>query len=154
VRKVNVNAIAEVRKGKEGRIGFSKAVSEALGRKPESTDFMERHPFDVEVLRVPPRSFPYRYHSHSASWEFYHVLSGTCMMRDREGVTKMSAGDACIFKPGEAHQIRNDGDDELVLLVVADNPIGESFHYPDDEMWVVNSPEQRYVALHPERERR
>src|SRR5207253_9499298 len=32
-------------------IGAGKEISEALGRKPESTDLNERHPFDVEILR-------------------------------------------------------------------------------------------------------
>ena len=57
-------------------LGAGKQVSEALGRKPFSTDMKERHPFDVEILRVPPGKAPYVYHSHSAQWEFYHVISG------------------------------------------------------------------------------
>lgn len=152
-RKVNIAEIPEVRTEKEGRLRYTRNVSEALGRRPESTDLMERHPFDVEVLRVPPHSIPYRYHSHSAQWEYYQVVSGTGTIRHAQGETTISAGDAFLFKPGEPHQIRNDGDEELVVMVVADNPIGESYHYPDDEMWVVNSPEWRYVVLHPEREK-
>jgi len=61
---------------KEKFAGASKSVSEALGRKPQSTDLNERHPFDVEILRIPAGKIPYPYHSHSAQWEFYHVISG------------------------------------------------------------------------------
>ena len=57
--------------------GAGKEISEALGRKPESTDLNERHPFDVEILRIQPGKAPYSYHSHSAQWEFYHVISGS-----------------------------------------------------------------------------
>jgi hypothetical protein len=32
---------------------------------------MDRHPFDVEILRVPPGKAPYPYHSHSAQWLVY-----------------------------------------------------------------------------------
>ncbi|HKE35833.1 MAG TPA: hypothetical protein VKB39_00275, partial [Candidatus Baltobacteraceae bacterium] len=33
--------------------------------------------------------------------------------------------------PGEAHQLFNDGEEKMVVYVVADNPIGESWYYPD-----------------------
>ena len=56
--------------------GYGKEISEALGRKPGSTDLNERHPFDVEICRISPGKTPYLYHSHSAQWEFYHVISG------------------------------------------------------------------------------
>ena len=77
MRKVNVKDITEAPcsspKGKFG--GASKEVSVALGRKPESTDLTEQHPFDVEICRIPPNKINCPYHSHSAQWEFYHVLS-------------------------------------------------------------------------------
>ena len=61
--------------------GAGKEISESLGRKPESTDLNERHPFDVEILRIPPGKAPYSYHAHSAQWEFYHVISGSGIVR-------------------------------------------------------------------------
>src|SRR5258707_596571 len=55
MRKVNTNAMPEESwcspKGKF--CGFGKQVSEALGRKPQSFDLRERHPFDVEICRIP-----------------------------------------------------------------------------------------------------
>lgn len=152
-RKVNIDAIEEAFTAREGRQGFARRISEALGREPQSTDLMRRHPFDVEILRVPPHSFPYRYHAHSAQWEYYQVISGTGVIRHEGGEEPIVAGDAFLFKPGQAHQLRNDSEVDLLVLVVADNPIGESAFYPDEKMWVVTSPEKRYVTLHPERER-
>lgn len=150
-RKVNVREIDEIKKTKEGRIGFRKPISEALGRVPDSLNLLERHPFDVEILRVPPRSVPYRYHSHSAQWEYYQVLSGNGVVRQAGGQTPIERGDAFLFKPSEPHQLRNESDEDLVLLIVADNPIGESAFYPDEAMWIVTSPSPRYVVQHPER---
>jgi uncharacterized cupin superfamily protein len=152
-RKVNIREIHERQYSKEGRLGYGKPISEALGRMPDSTDLEKRHPFDVEILRVPPKAIPWRYHSHSAQWEFYYVISGNGIVRHSDGRDEVGAGDAFLFKPGQPHQLINEGDADLVLMVVADNPIGESYHYPDEAMWIVNSPERRYVALHPERER-
>jgi uncharacterized cupin superfamily protein len=147
MRKINTRGLVEFTwqspKGKFA--GAGQEISKALGRKPESTDLKERHPFDVEVLRVPPGKTPYPYHSHSAQWEFYHVLSGKGIVRHKEGATLIEPGDAFIFQPGEPHQLINDGPDDLVVYVVADNPMGESCHYPDSDKWGVCSPERRLI---------
>src|SRR4051795_2051701 len=125
MHKINTRDIAEVPwsspKGKFASAG--KSISEALGRKPRSTDLNERHPFDVEICRIPPGQTPYPYHSHSAQWEFYHVISGNGLVRHQAGTTPIEAGDAFIFQPGQPHQLTNDGSADLVLYVVADNPI-------------------------------
>src|SRR5580698_6346829 len=117
--KINTAKMAEVTwsspKGKFS--GAGKEISEELGRKPQSMDLNERHPFDVEILRIAPGQTPYPYHSHSVQWEFYHVISGKGKARDESGMTAIESGDAFIFKPGEAHQIINDGDGDLILYV-------------------------------------
>ena len=147
MKKINTDRLEEKSwtspKGKFA--GAGKQVSEALGRKPGSTDLMERHPFDVEICRIPPGKTPYPYHSHSAQWEFYHVIAGRGVIRDEEGTTSIETGDAFIFPPGQPHQMTNDGDKDLILYVVADNPMGESCHYPDSEKWLVRSPEGRLI---------
>ena len=60
MHKVNTTKMVEFTwsspKGKFA--GASKNVSVELGRKPESTDLNERHPFDVEVLRIPLERLP------------------------------------------------------------------------------------------------
>ena len=145
MKKINTNELTEEHwaspKGKFA--GAGKEVSEALGRKPQSMDMNERHPFDVEICRVPLGKTPYPYHSHSAQWEFYHVISGKGLVRHADGKTPIEPGDAFIFKLGEPHQLINDGTEDLVLYVVADNPIGESGYYPDSLKWIVRSPERR-----------
>src|SRR6266513_6536878 len=115
--KINSNQLAEESwTSLQGKFaGASKSVSEALGRKPQSTDLNERHPFDVEILRIPAGKIPYPYHSHTAQWEFYHVISGQGLVRHAEGKTPIEAGDAFIFKPGEPHQLINNSADDLVL---------------------------------------
>lgn len=145
MRKVNIKDVADDAwsspSGKFG--GVSKDISIALGRKPDSTDLKERHPFDVEITRIPPGKIPYPYHSHSAQWEFYYVLSGKGGVRHKDGVTPIEPGDAFIFQPEEAHTFINDGSEDLLLFLVADNPIGESSYYPDSKKWLVRSPERR-----------
>jgi uncharacterized cupin superfamily protein len=106
---------------------------------------MERHPFDVELARIPPGKTAYPYHSHSAQWEFYHVISGSGTVRHKDGTTLIETGDAFLFLPGEPHQITNHTAHDLVLYVVADNPMGESCHYPDSNKWLVRSPSRALI---------
>src|SRR6059058_2221040 len=130
MHKVNTTKMAEFTwsspKGKF--VGAGKEVSEALGRKPQSTDLLERHPFDVEIVRIAPGKTPYPFHLHSQQWEFYHVISGSGQVRDQDGTTPIAPGDAFLFKPNEPHQLINDSVQDLVIYVVADNPMGESVY--------------------------
>ncbi len=123
---INTNDLAdESWPSPDGRYAFAgKEISEALGRVPRSTDPRERHPFDVEIQRIPPDAAATRFHSHSAQWEFYHILSGGGTVRHATGSAAIVPGDAFIFKPGEPHQLIA-GTDGLVMYVVADNPIGD-----------------------------
>lgn len=147
MRKVNTARMEEVTwsSPKAKFVGAGKEISEELGRKPASTDLNERHPFDVEICRIPPGKAPYPFHAHSAQWEFYHVVSGTGVVRHRGGSVPIETGDAFIFKPGEPHQITNNGAEDLILYVVADNPVGESCYYPDSNKWSVPIPERRVL---------
>lgn len=148
MKKVNIRDISEdTWASPKGRFaGGYKTVSEALGRQPNSMNLDERHPFDVEISRVPPGKLNYPYHAHSAQWEFYQVISGRGVVRHREGETPVASGDSFIFGPNEPHQIRNDSTDEdLILLVVADNPVGEFGYYPDSKKWIVRYPQRTLI---------
>ena len=120
-------------------------ISVALGRDPFSLDLRKRHPFDVEVCTVPAGKKNCPYHSHSAQWEFYHVLSGRGTVRHAGGNTPVEPGDAFLFGAEEPHQLIADDAAALVVLIVADNPVGESCHYPDSGKWMVRSPERRLL---------
>jgi uncharacterized cupin superfamily protein len=147
--KVNINEIKEEAWQSPGGkyvVSF-KGISEALGRDRDSLDLSLRHPFDLEWNRVPPGKPNFPYHSHSAQWELYLIISGEGSVRHKDGTTEVVAGDAFIFGPDEAHQLINSGEEDLVYYVIADNPIGESAYYPDSGKWKVNksSPANRVV---------
>ena len=140
MRKVNINEIKEeawLSPGGKYAVSF-KGISEALGREPASLDLSKRHPFDLEWNRVPPGKSNFPYHSHSAQWELYLIISGEGSVRHKDGTTEVGPGDAFIFGPDEAHQLINSGEEDLVYYVIADNPIGESAYYPDSGKWKVN----------------
>jgi uncharacterized cupin superfamily protein len=151
MHKINTNDIPEeFYSSPNGKFGAGdKEVSIALGRKPSSTDLKERQPFDVEICRIPPGKGICPYHSHSAQWEFYHVISGKGLVRHADGTTEIEPEDAFIFQPGQPHKITNNGPEDLLIFIVADNPIGESCYYPDTKKWLVHSPESRLMRSDP-----
>jgi uncharacterized cupin superfamily protein len=151
VKKINIRDIPEnVWTSPKGTFASgSKEVSVALGRQYLSTDSKERHPFDVEISRIPPGKKACPYHSHSAQWEFYQVISGTGVIRHSGGETPIEPGDAFIFPPDEPHQLINNSMADLVVTIVADNPMGESCHYPDSKKWLVRSPARALIRSEP-----
>ncbi len=77
------------------------------------------------------------------------MISGSGRVRHKDGTTRIETGDAFIFLPGEPHQITNDGSKDLLIYVVADNPIGESYYYPDSQKWGVPLPKRTTVRSEP-----
>jgi uncharacterized cupin superfamily protein len=139
MHKVNANEIQErKRQSPNGKFGrASKDISIALGRDPESFDLRKRHPFDLALIRIPKGKALCPYHSHSAESELYLVMSGKGSIRDKEGTTIVTAGDAFFFGPGEAHQLANAGEEDFVYYVIADNPRGDACYYPDSGKFAV-----------------
>lgn len=147
MQKVNASQLAEnVWISPKGKFACSdREISIALGLDLDSNEVRARHPFDVTISRIPPGKANCPYHSHSAQWEFYHVLSGHGQARDAAGLHDIGPGDAFIFRPNEAHQLINHGDADLVVLIVANNPEGESCHYPDSDKWLVRGPVDKLI---------
>jgi uncharacterized cupin superfamily protein len=139
MRKMNLKNVPErERQSPTGKFGSTiKNISVALGREPDSLDLMKRHPFDLALVRISKGKSLCPYHSHSAESELYVVVSGRGHIRDKEGTTEVSGGDAFFFGPGEAHQLTNAGEEDFVYYVIADNPRGDSCFYPDSGKWAV-----------------
>ena len=154
MRKVNLENIPEQErespKGKFWR--FSKNISIALGREPESLDLSKRHPFDLALVRIPKGKFLCPYHAHAAESELYLVVSGHGSVRNKDGVIEVGPGDAFFFQPGEAHQLWNAGEEDFVYYVIADNPrsggtTGDSCYYPDSGKWAVTTDAREEVVV-------
>ena len=139
MRKVNLKDIEErERQSPKGKFRRrSKDISVALGRDPESLDLAKRHPFDLALVTIPKGKTLCPYHSHSTESELYLVVSGKGSIRDKTGSTIVTAGDAFFFGPGEAHQLSNAGEEDFVYYVIADNPLGDTCHYPDSGKFAV-----------------
>jgi uncharacterized cupin superfamily protein len=154
MRKVNLENIpVQERKSPGGKFGrTSKNISVALGREPESLDLTKRHPFDLALVRIPKGKFLCPYHAHAAESELYLVVSGHGTVRDKDGTIEVGPGDAFFFQPGEAHQLWNEGDEDFVYYVIADNPrsggaAGDSCYYPDSKKWAVTRDAREEVVV-------
>ena len=88
-------------------------------------------PFDLQHVTLKPgrRNFPF--HSHGALWELYYALSGTATMRTDEETVDIAAGDCYLCRPGLAHQIINESDEDFVYLVISNDPPYDACYYPD-----------------------
>ena len=73
------------------------------------------------------------------------MFSGAGAVRHEEGTTPISPGDSFIFPPGQAHQLLSDPAQDLLLYIIAVNPIGEAGYYPDGRKWIVRSPDRRLL---------
>ena len=116
---------------------FRKHISVALGSYSNKGTLDGGHPFDVELVRMPPKATNFPYHAHAAQWELYLIISGNGIIRSDEGEDTLEAGDNIIFPPGEAHQIINMSNEDLVYYVIADNPQVDVTNYPDTNKWAV-----------------
>jgi uncharacterized cupin superfamily protein len=137
-RKLHPDSLPwETWKSPKGKFrGASKELSIALGAKRDAPPGLGGHPFDLELNRLGPSECGVPLHSHAAQWEFFYVLSGAASIRTPDGVHAFGPGDAILQEPGSAHQIRNGSStDDLLFLLIADNPPVDIFHYPDTGKW-------------------
>jgi len=139
MKKINLSTVGvDECKSPKGRFRlFSQDISAAIrqgnGEKTRTTAC----PFDVELVRLPPRAANYPLHSHSAQWEFYMIVSGRGQVRTPAGITEIREGDYLVHPPGEAHQLINTGAVDLIYYIIADNPTSDVCHYPDTNKWGV-----------------
>lgn len=102
------------------------------------------HPFNLELVKLPPGKAACPYHSHSSQWEMFVIVSGTGTVRAGRSRHQVKAGDAFMHPPGEAHQIINTGRKPLVFYLIADNPPVDIWHYPDSNKWGFPTPRKLF----------
>jgi mannose-6-phosphate isomerase-like protein (cupin superfamily) len=136
VKKTNIARLKWDRwkspKGKYEQHG--KGISDALGDVLRAWP-KKGHPFNLELVRIPPGKTACPFHAHTTQWELYVIVSGTGTVRAGRSRQKVKTGDAFMHPPGEAHQLINTGRRPLVYYIIADNPPVDIFYYPDTGRW-------------------
>lgn len=95
--------------------------------------------FGVNLTRLAPHAISALRHSHTRQDEFIYILSGHPTLRTNEGDTPLAPGMCAGFKAasGNAHQIVNETDEDVVYLEVGDRTPGDEAAYPDDDLKAV-----------------
>jgi uncharacterized cupin superfamily protein len=93
-------------------------------------------PFEVDLVRIPAGATNWPFHSHSAKWEMYLIITGRGQVRTPGGVAEVREGDCIVHPPREAHQITNTGATDLVYYLVSDNHSSDVRHFPDTNKWL------------------
>lgn len=101
----------------------------------------------VNIDYVPPKAYSTKYHSHSQQEEFFMILSGTGILRLQGKEWTVNQGDF-FAKPAAqniAHTFYNSGNEILAILDVGTNEKEDTCYYPDEDVYMQKSNEQRRV---------
>lgn len=145
-RKVNLDDLKwENWTSPKGRFAQSgKELSIALGAKHRQPLTQGGHPFDVEFGKIPPGKTSYPFHFHALQWECYFFQSGSGEFRLDGERFPVGPGDLVMAKPGAAHTFSNTGTDDLLYLIVTDDPPADYWHYPDSGKWGFSTPRKLF----------
>jgi len=151
MEKINESEVLEqLIESPKGRFGLSRHhISLALGGKKDQGVWGGGHPFDVELSVLPPGKKNHPFHSHAAQWEYYIFLSGTGrFLNEEKEWNEVKAGDHIICPPKEAHQLENNGTEDLVYYVIADHHPADITTYPNTNKRHLK-PEYQVVDIEP-----
>ncbi len=95
----------------------------------------------INHMRVPPGRTTCPFHSHQLEDEAFFILSGSGLLRYGDEVTELKPGDcvSCPAGTGTAHQIANNGNEDLVYLAIGRHDPNEVCVYPDNGKVMVRS---------------
>lgn len=106
--------------------------------------------FGVNLTRLPPGAESALRHAHAKQDEFVYVLEGHPTLITDRGETPLAPGMCAGFKAGtgDAHQLVNRSQADVVYLEVGDRTPGDSGTYPDDDLQAVLQPDGTWRFLH------
>ncbi len=95
--------------------------------------------FGVNLTRLAPGAISALRHAHSLQDEFVYELQGSPVLVTNAGETPLCPGMCAGFKAGtgDAHQLVNRSDEDVLYLEVGDRSAGDSATYPDDDLRAV-----------------
>ena len=126
-------------------------ASRMAGReKRQLGDFFGLSTFGVNLTRLLPGGVSALRHAHARQDEFIYILEGHPTLVTDEGETTLAPGICVGFKAGtgNAHQLINRSDAEVLYLEVGDRKPGDSAIYPDDDLVAVSSSDGKWQFRH------
>ncbi len=92
--------------------------------------------FGVNLTTLPPGQASALRHAHTRQDEFIYILTGHPTLIDDNGPTPLAPGMCAGFKAGtgNAHQLVNQSDEDVVYLEVGDRSADDEATYPDNDI--------------------
>lgn len=92
--------------------------------------------FGINLTRLAPGALSALRHAHALQDEFIYVLEGSPILVTNSGETQLHSGVCAGFKAGtgDAHQLINRSDADVVYLEVGDRTAGDTVTYPDNDL--------------------
>ncbi|NGY06881.1 cupin domain-containing protein [Solimonas terrae] len=92
--------------------------------------------FGVNLTRLSAGAVSALRHAHSAQDEFLYILQGHPVLVSDAGRTPLAPGMCAGFRAGsgDAHQLINETDGDVLYLEVGDRSTGDQVFYPDDDL--------------------
>ncbi|HXA68802.1 MAG TPA: cupin domain-containing protein [Stellaceae bacterium] len=102
--------------------------------------------FGVNLTRLPPGGISALRHAHTRQDELVYIIEGEATLVTNTGETRLRAGMCAGFKAGtgDAHQLVNRGQRDVVFIEVGDRSPGDTVTYPDDDLEAVSGPDGKY----------
>ncbi|MBK4735033.1 cupin domain-containing protein [Noviherbaspirillum pedocola] len=106
--------------------------------------------FGVNLTRLPPGAISALRHAHTKQDEFIYILAGRPVLRTDQGDTPLEPGMCAGFRAGSgnAHQLINPGDEDVLYLEIGDRSSGDAATYPDDDLQAVLAADGKWRFLH------
>jgi uncharacterized cupin superfamily protein len=106
--------------------------------------------FGVNLTRILPGGSSALRHAHSLQDEFIYVLEGNAVLVTDAGETALSPGMCAGFKAGtgDAHQLVNRSDRDVLYIEIGDRTRGDRVTYPDDDIEAGQTPDGKRIFLH------
>lgn len=92
--------------------------------------------FGVNLTRLAPGAVSALRHAHTKQDELVYILEGIATLVTDAGPTRLVPGMCAGFRAGDgdAHQLRNDGNEDVIYLEIGDRTAGDAAAYPDDDL--------------------
>lgn len=106
--------------------------------------------FGVNITRIAPSAISAIRHAHSRQDEFVYILSGHPVLITNEGETQLNPGMCAGFKAGtgNAHQLVNRTNEDVLYLEIGDRSKGDSTTFPDDDLNIVRDSDGNRSYFH------
>lgn len=106
--------------------------------------------FGVNLTRVAPGGVSALRHAHATQDEFIYILEGCPTLVTNSGEIQLSPGMCAGFKAGagDAHQLVNQSDQDVLYLEVGDRSPGDAVFYPDDDIKAVLAADGKWMFEH------